>query len=201
MTRYEVTLYSLGPFAAEYYLYTEIKQRVAQLVQESVDSAMDTLTADQYAQVVAKASSLDDIPGMVHPKLKEIGGILAEYSRFFDESDDGSPPQPVPLGWCSPKLKVLAEILFSRHTPTFQGIVFVEQRHIATCLAVMLPRIPLLAHVIKSDQLVGHGTGGSVKQNQLKGMGIRNQQDTVKLFRERQLNLRESSLTARDLSH
>ena len=68
----------------------------------------------------------------------------------------------------------------------------------------MLPRIPLLNGLIKSDQLVGHGTGGNAKQPQAKGirgMAVRGQQDTVKMFRERQINIRmASSMVVLDMS-
>ena len=164
---------------------------------------METLTADQYAQV-ASGTSVLDFPGSLHPKLKELEGILAEYSVFFEEPKEGEPPVSIFPHWCSPKVMILAQTLFERYTPTFQGIVFVEQRHIANCLAVMLPRIPLLNGLIKSDQLVGHGTGGNAKQPQAKGirgMAVRGQQDTVKMFRERQINIRmASSMVVLDMS-
>ncbi|TBU24821.1 hypothetical protein BD309DRAFT_1080474 [Dichomitus squalens] len=187
LTRYEVTYYSLGPFGAELFLYTEMKQRVVQLIQEAIESAMEVLTAEQYANV-AHGGYLSEVPDAVHPKLREFENILAEFSADFDDPPDGVLPTPIPLSWCSPKVKVLAEELFSRYTSTFQGIVFVEQRHIATCLASMLRRIPFLVHTIKCEPLVGHGSG-AVAKSHLKGMAMRNQRDTVQLFRERRLNL------------
>ena len=188
LTRYEVTFYSLGPFGAEYFLYTEVKQRVTQLIQETVESAMDMLTTDQYA-MAAREGPTNSLGVAVHPKLTELESILAEYQPLFDP-EEGIESTPIPLSRCSPKVKVLSEILFSRHTPTFQGIVFVEQRHIASCLAAMLARLPHLTHLIKSEGLVGHGTGGSLTKAQLRGMANRGQEDTVKMFRDRQLNLR-----------
>ncbi|RPD59261.1 hypothetical protein L226DRAFT_510467 [Lentinus tigrinus ALCF2SS1-7] len=188
MTRYEVTFYSLGPFGAEYFLYTEIKQRVTQLIQELVENAMDTLTTDQYAMIVAGGAS-SNLAVTIPPQLRALETVLAEFQSFF-VPEDGTEPTLIPLAWCSPKVKVLSEVLLTRYTSTFQGIVFVEQRHIASCLAAMLPRIPLLAHLIKSEGLVGHGTtGGGMTKAQLKGMANRGQQDTVKMFRDRQLNL------------
>lgn len=191
ITRYEVTYYSLGPFGAEYFLYTEVKQRVAQLMEEAIESSMDTLTTEQYSQL-AQGLPIARIAVNSHAALRALQVILAEFRVWFEGPEGGGgggPLPPIPLSWCSPKVKALAETLMHRYTPTFQGIVFVEQRHIATCLAAILPRIPLLTHIIKSDQLVGHGTGGSQTKAQFKGMAIRNQQDTVKLFRERRLNL------------
>ncbi|KAI1783424.1 hypothetical protein LXA43DRAFT_1187033 [Ganoderma leucocontextum] len=187
LTRYEVTYYSLGPFGAELFLYTEMKQRVTQLIRDAIESAMEVLTADQYARIV-EGGSLTEVPGAVHPKLREFERILSEFRDDFDDPPDGGLPAPIPLSWCTPKVKALTQILFNRYTSTFQGIVFVEQRHIATCLASMLRRIPLLAHIIKCEQLVGHGAS-AVAKSHLKGMAVRGQQDTVQMFRDRQLNI------------
>lgn len=191
LTRYEVTYYSLGPFGAELFLYTEMKQRVAQLIRDAIESAMEVLTADQYARVV-EGGSLAEVPGTVHPKLREFEHILSEFREDFEDPPDGALPRSIPLSWCTPKVKALTQLLFSRYTSTFQGIVFVEQRHIATCLAAMLRRIPLLGHIIKCEQLVGHGTT-TVAKAHLKGMAVRSQQDTVQMFRDRQLNIRTST--------
>ncbi|KAH9857576.1 hypothetical protein C2E23DRAFT_720089 [Lenzites betulinus] len=183
LTRYEVTLFSLGPFGAELFLYMEVKQRVTQLIQEAADNSMDYMTPSQYAHSVLVSAAA---PVNVHPKLTELEKTLEAFRDFFDTPEVGDPKE-VPLGWCSPKVRKLAETLFGRYTQSFQGIIFVEQRHIATCLAVMLSRIPLLKHIIRSEQLVGHGKDAA-KVN-TKGMGTRNQQDTVKMFRERLVNV------------
>ena len=186
LTRYEVTYHSLGPYGADYFLYSEVKQRVAQLKLEALESAMDVLPADQYAQI-AIGGSVTAIQDAIHPRLLHLETILAEFQSFF-ELKEGEEPAVIPPAWCSPKVKVLAEVLFSRYTQAFQGIVFVEQRHIARSLAVIIGRLALLAGLVKCEQLVGHGTGMPGKTS-LKGMGINNQQDTVKMFREKQLNL------------
>ena len=185
-TRYAVTLYSLGPFGAELFLYNEVKQRVSQLIQDALDSAMDYLTPAQYTENARGLADLHE-QDLIHPKLRELEQTLAEFSSFFDPPEDTTPPE-IPLAWCSPKVRVLAETLFDRYTSSFQGIVFVEQRHVAACLATLLCRIPLISHIIKAEQLVGHGRDAGAKTN-TKGMGTRNQQDTVQLFRERQINV------------
>ena len=184
LTRYEVTYYSLGPYGADYYLYSEVKQRVAQLTQDAVELAMGILPPDQYAQAAA-GYPIIGLEGTLHPKLKHLETTLKEFQSFFEPEDGG---RSIPFSWCTPKVKQLVEILFGRYTMTFQGIVFVEQRHIARSLAAILPRTPLLEHLIKCDQLVGHGTVNSTKTF-VKGMGVRNQQDTVKMFRAKELNL------------
>ncbi|KAI0628716.1 hypothetical protein C8Q77DRAFT_1145050 [Trametes polyzona] len=187
LTRYEVTLFNLGPFGAELFLYTEVKQRVAQLIQDAVDSSIDYVSPRQYMQTVHAQSKAPDPLESVHPKLKELQGMLETFRDFFEtpEVESGSVPPPIPFSWCSPKVCTLAETLFHRYTETFQGIIFVEQRHIASCLATILPRIPILSHLIRAEQLVGHGKDTA----QIKGMGTRNQQDTVKMFRERLINV------------
>ncbi|KAI0648351.1 hypothetical protein C8Q79DRAFT_906449 [Trametes meyenii] len=188
LTRYEVTFNSLGPFGAELFLYMEVKQRVTQLIQDAVDSAMDLLMPTQYSRTVRTTTVSPGMLAKVHPKLRELETTLADFRDFFDTSELDSEPKPIPLTWCSPKVRKLAEVLFERYADKFQGIIFVEQRHIATCLSIMLGRIPLLIHLIKADQLVGHGKDTATKTH-TKGMGTRNQQDTVKMFRERQINV------------
>ncbi|KAI6138924.1 hypothetical protein BKA82DRAFT_3009633 [Pisolithus tinctorius] len=115
-------------------------------------------------------------------------------------------PVTVPLAWCSPKVKALTEVLLEYHTSTFHGIVFVEQRQVAACLAKILGNVPELRGKIRCAELVGHGGGhGSGRQNggsgggkgkaavsvraDVKGMGLARQQDTVRMFREGELNL------------
>ena len=193
LTRYEVTYYSLGPYGAEFFLYSEVKQRVTQLIQDTTDSILDSLPPDQYARLAA-GGTIADFLDPVHPRLRQVEATLSEFRPFF-EPEEGDPPVTVPFSWCTPKVKLLVETLFHRHTPSFQGIVFVEQRHIARSLATIISRIPILTNLIKCEHLVGHGAGTSAK-TQLKGMGIRGQQDTVKMFRERQLNLRTSLFLA-----
>ncbi|KAI6164182.1 hypothetical protein EDD17DRAFT_1562649 [Pisolithus thermaeus] len=115
-------------------------------------------------------------------------------------------PITVPLAWCSPKVKALTEVLLEYYTSTFHGIVFVEQRQVAACLAKILGNVPELRGKIQCMELVGHGGGhGSGRHNSasggargkatvsvradVKGMGLARQQDTVKMFREGELNL------------
>lgn len=114
-------------------------------------------------------------------------------------------PISVPLTWCSPKVKALTEVLLEYFTPTFHGIVFVEQRQVAACLAKILGYVPELQGKIRCAELVGHGgghgsgrhCGGSARSRavgsgraDVKGMGLAKQHDTVKMFREGDLNLR-----------
>ncbi|KAI0355038.1 hypothetical protein OH77DRAFT_1425091 [Trametes cingulata] len=188
LTRYDVTLYSLGPFGAELFLYTEVKQRITQLIHDALDSNMDYLIPTQYGlQSQLHSKSLEMADG-VHPRLRQLERTLAAYRNFFEAPESGPAPPAFPWTWCSPKVRKLAETLFERYTDSFQGIIFVEQRHVASCLATILSRIPLLSHIIKTEQLVGHGKDTATKAH-VKGMATRNQQDTVRMFRERQINV------------
>ncbi|THH31544.1 hypothetical protein EUX98_g2658 [Antrodiella citrinella] len=139
-------------------------------------------------------SGMEDIDDIARtkestPELLELESILAEFQPLFEDPIN---PQMVPvnvdLTWCSPKLRLLADLLVQHYATGFQGIVFVEQRHVAACLSKMLPKIPQLEHYIRSGQLIGHGAS-NVAKSQVRGMALRTQQDVVKLFRDNIVNL------------
>lgn len=124
-------------------------------------------------------------PALLHMEI-----VLEEFSDMFENEDDPDVvPRRIDLKWCSPKVVMLSELLFAYWKQKFQGIVFVEQRHVAACLSKMLPRIPPLELYFKSAQLIGHGAS-SLQKSQLKGMALRSQQDVVKMFRDGEINLR-----------
>jgi endoribonuclease Dicer len=154
-SRYFATLENLGPYCAELYLYNNMKHRVIQLLNESQD--IDTR------------------------QLLEMNEIIGEYEPFFDD-----PTVPVTLAHCSPKVSELVSILLSHASSSanrFQGIIFVEQRQVASCLARILPRIAELKQCdIRCAELVGQNpdnVGG-------KGGG---QRGVVKAFRDGEVNL------------
>lgn len=190
-TRYQVTHHSLGPYGAEVYLYYEIKQRVTALIQQATTVDLECFTVNKIN------SNSDDVImrdpfANVHPEIMELQRVLFRFKDAFE--DDNNPdivPITVHLRWCSPKVRVLIDLLFAHYTSTFQGIVFVEQRHVASALAKILPRVPQLDHLIRCAQLTGHGTNGLAKSH-ATGMALKVQQDIVKSFREGQVNLRES---------
>lgn len=169
------------------------------MIQDALDLSMDYLTPAQYAQTARAGPVSPDMLENVPQKLKDLHRTLESFRDFFETPESGSDPMPIPMSWCSPKVRKLAETLFERYTDSFQGIIFVEQRHVATCLAVILERIPLLAHIIKSEQLVGHGK--DTAKAHTKGMGTRNQQDTVKMFRERAINVCRWSVFSAIFTH
>ncbi|EIW85519.1 P-loop containing nucleoside triphosphate hydrolase protein [Coniophora puteana RWD-64-598 SS2] len=216
--RYFVTRNTLGPYCADLNLYHDIKAKVRQEVEEIYDTQLsqrpidledpafamdvDDGTPDNFEQ-----DFLDRIPD----DLKHIDAIVSEFTHYFDRgstSPSASPspsastppseiPITIPLAWCAPKVKALVDVLLEHHSASpgsFHGIVFVEQRHVAMCLAKILPRIPELREHIRCAELVGHGTGHQHKKNQpptaqARGMGLARQQDIVRSFREGKLNL------------
>jgi endoribonuclease Dicer len=126
------------------------------------------------------------------PKVLELDSLLAKYSPLFaDVQSEGATTLDVALEWCTPQVQKLADLLLEYHTPSFQGIVFVEQRHVAFALARLLPRLTTLKGKIKSAELVGHGASAAAKAK-VRGMALQNQQDVVKQFRNGELNLRAS---------
>ncbi|THG95342.1 hypothetical protein EW026_g6294 [Hermanssonia centrifuga] len=181
-TRYDVTLHSLGPYGAELYLYTDIKNRITQWVSQAEDELdyrsstnYDTLTFSREIQLP--------------PELDHMQTVLSQFSDIFeDENDPDTVPIRIDTNWCSPKVILLSQLLFEHYRQDFQGIVFVEQRHVAACLSKMLPRIPPLELYFKSAQLIGHGAS-SLQKSQGKGMALRTQQDVVRMFRDREINL------------
>lgn len=184
-TRYEVTYNSLGLFGAELFLYIDIKHRILQVLNQ----------ADEEAgyPVFLPMTNGNDMPPLdpkFAPELEALSHTLSEFQCFFeDENDPDVVPIRVHLEWCSPKVRDLADLLFKYYTTDFQGIVFVEQRHVAACLARILPRIPHLEHYIRSSQLIGHGASNMAK-SQVRGMALKTQQDVVRMFRDREVNLR-----------
>jgi endoribonuclease Dicer len=196
--KYHVTRNSLGPYCADLYLYHDIKARISQIINDLEASIKDkpriNYDGDAYPGMDMDASSETTI--VIPPDLEQIDFILCEFRPFFE--DDSMPPVvpiTVPLAWCSPKVKALAEVLLEHCSPTFQGIVFVEQRQVAACLAKILSCIPELRGSIRCAELVGHGGGHGHRGKHaatanVKGMGLARQQDVVKSFRDGTLNLR-----------
>lgn len=180
-TRYDVTYHSLGPYGAELFLYHEIKFRLAQFTNQELEmEQMHTLSDEAPSNEVQLPEELQDM-----------ATVLAHCSSFFeDEENPDIVPTRIDPKWCSPKVIRLSQLLFEHYNETFQGIVFVEQRHVAMCLSKMLPRIPPLELYFKSAQLIGHGAN-SVQRSNTRGMALRSQRDVVEMFRNREINLRE----------
>ncbi|KIJ63284.1 hypothetical protein HYDPIDRAFT_113252 [Hydnomerulius pinastri MD-312] len=196
--KYYVTRNSLGPYSADLFIYHDVRARVNQLLGE-LDASKDRM-GDPFG--AEEAMDIDDPPTdqsspSIPSDLEQIDSILSDFKPFFEDVHTNPPavPIPVPLAWCTPKVKVLTEVLLEYHTPTFHGIVFVEQRQVAACLAKILSNIPELRGRIRCAELVGHGGGhggrskgganaGAGSGVGVKGMGLARQQDTVRSFKK-----------------
>ncbi|GAA5979009.1 hypothetical protein JCM5350_004204 [Sporobolomyces pararoseus] len=92
----------------------------------------------------------------------------------------------------SPKLAILIQCLESyKGEPHFHAIVFVQQRHHAKILSHILSLVPSLSW-IKPGFLTGHGGRVTNEEGEVSkdlGMEIKEQQETVKKFRNEELNL------------
>lgn len=197
--KYHVTRNSLGPYSADLFIYHEIRTRVNQLLLE-IDTR-DNHIVNPFG-VEEDGMDIDDPPTYrstpsIPVALEQVDSILSDFKPFFEDLSISPPavPIPVPLAWCTPKVKALTEVLLAYHTPTFHGIVFVEQRQVAACLAKVLSKIPELRGRIRCAELVGHGGGHGTRSKggsnaspasgvNVKGMGLARQQDTVRLFRK-----------------
>ncbi|KAJ7221704.1 hypothetical protein GGX14DRAFT_670866 [Mycena pura] len=170
--RYMTTHLDLGPHCASLYLYREISHRLVQLPKDIIGGEADgCVTKDLNSERTHYSKQLST-------EVAQIEEILVAYEHL-------SAPLPVPLEWCSPKIGALVEILLSHASSTFQGIIFVEQRQTAVCLARVLSSIPALNGAIQCAELLGQGDGtdGVWKS---EGHSAKN---TVRAFRERRINL------------
>ncbi|KAJ6500580.1 hypothetical protein C8R45DRAFT_1122609 [Mycena sanguinolenta] len=157
--RYTTTFFNLGPYCASLYLYLEIRHFISQF-HKTEGSCDSSASPDLFAE------------------LDQVEDIIAAFNHLCSSPSVG-------LEWCSPKLRVLVEILLSHESQPFQCIIFVEQRQVAVCLAKVLPCIPGLHSVIRCAELVGQGdsTDGVSKNT---GQSTQN---TLQLFREGSINL------------
>ncbi|KAH7890033.1 P-loop containing nucleoside triphosphate hydrolase protein [Phlebopus sp. FC_14] len=211
--KYHVTRNGLGPYCADLFVYHEVRARITLILSEMEEAARDQV-GDPFGNGI-DAMDVDDAPPTGIPsipaELGQINSILSDFRAFFETPSPNPPstpsdsciaptgPIPVPLAWLTPKVKALTEVLLSYHTtsPTFHGIVFVEQRQVAACLAKVLGCVPELRGRLRCAELVGHGgsgngsgssaLGGRKKGREKgagKGMGLVRQQDTVRAFKK-----------------
>jgi endoribonuclease Dicer len=196
--RYATTLQVLGPFGAEYYLWSETRLRLLQRLASGAERRKDAILEDE-----THAMALDDYPlqdttlasASASVDLHAICSLLDKFEPLFGEEDTSQ--LDVTLEWCTPQVAALVETLLAHHHSDFQGIVFVEQRHVATALARLLDRLPQLRGLIRCGDLVGHGMGKGRAGVQGRGMDVQGQQDVVKAFRSGKINLRRCHLDSR----
>jgi len=188
-TRYLFTLENLGVFAAELFLYSDLRMRISELSRPRDHNEMESLRKRYlYADIIGEV--YNPLSRQL-PELHALCEILVEYEPFFEhgtDTQDASDPWAFSLSWCSPKVQTLVEILLENYTPEFHGIVFVERRHIARVLSSILSRVTALKDIITCAECVGHGgeekgIGG--------GMPTDTQRKIVNDFRDGKINLRK----------
>ncbi|KAK7049438.1 Dicer-like protein 1 [Paramarasmius palmivorus] len=179
--RYYVTLGNLGPFCASLYLFMEVKYAI--LATNQLDA--NPRNTDDVHMIVSRPTANEDEHVLSEDALSVID-ILFEYETFFELS----PTSTVPREWCTPKIKTLVDVLLAHYRPTFQGIVFVEQRQVATCLARVLPYISELEGKVKCGDFLGTGGGGDSEESLRGTLKYGSDgKDVLKLFREGEINL------------
>lgn len=176
-----MALLNLGPFGAELFLYTDLKQHVLQLMATEADAA-NSLAVTEYLSPEGHESRFPSKSETT--QLQQILNVICEYDWLFADDETAL----INPDWCTPKVLALVEILLTHHTQGFQGIAFVDQRHTATCLAKIIPRIPQPQRRLKCAELMGHGAGAGTKSSG-QGMPTRFQQDVVQMFRNKEINL------------
>jgi endoribonuclease Dicer len=188
-TRYLFTLESLGVFAAELFLYSDLRMRISELSRPRDVNEMESLRK-RYLNAEIIGDGRNPLSRQI-PELHDLCEILAEYQPFFEhgtDAQDTSDPWAFRLSWCSPKVQTLVDILLESYSPEFHGIVFVERRHIARVLSSIISRVPTLKNIITCAECVGHGgeekgIGG--------GMPTEKQRKIVNDFRDGKINLRK----------
>ncbi|KAK0458512.1 P-loop containing nucleoside triphosphate hydrolase protein [Desarmillaria tabescens] len=179
--RYRVTLHNLGPFSASLYLHAEMWHQIRTLILQNSSFISESAAGETVEVVTAPAPK--ELPAEVY----HIAEILLDFQSFFIlESNPTCSPLPIPLEWCTPKIKTLVDVILAHHSSTFQGIVFVEQRQTAMCLAKLLPNIPQLNGLVRCADLVGHGVNS---EGVSKDITTANQGEVVKSFRAKEINL------------
>jgi endoribonuclease Dicer len=176
-TKYTVAFDALGPLGADHYLFSYLERRVNEIQNTHVGIALN---------LMAVANGSAQPPSAPAKGLQEVQRLLEVYRPIF-----GVAIPTINISWLSPKVLTLAELLLSVQSESFQGIVFVEQRHVTTALSWLLSGISALNEWLKCAPFVGHGTNSSSNIEALgsRGMTFKLQNDVVKSFRDSEFNL------------
>ncbi|KAF8162827.1 hypothetical protein B0H34DRAFT_693086 [Crassisporium funariophilum] len=181
--RYIYTFDNLGPYCASLFLYLEIQYHIEGFLVKNKGIMMEAMSDIGDMEV--------DVP-IFRPSKKipmglyEVVDILADFQSFFP-ANHSSPTIPISidLKWCTPKVRQLVDILKEYYTSNFQGIIFVEQRQVASALAKVLQVIPDLQGKINCAYLVGTG----VNSDGVSKMTDRYAGDAIEMFRKHEINL------------
>lgn len=174
------TLLELGPWAAN---------RVAEYLINDLGRAC------QEFQVCSKEEQL--FYQFSTTQLRQLQSVYRNFtSSIGDGSDHGSG-----LCYIMPKLQELLSVLrqygASDSNETEQdnklcGIVFVERRYTALILSEQINIVAKLDHelsFVKSDFVIGHGTGGRVNFSNETEMNFKKQEEVLRQFRRHKFNL------------
>ncbi|KAG6865666.1 hypothetical protein C0991_000436 [Blastosporella zonata] len=179
--RYHSTLNNLGPYAASMFLYVELEQHILRVQ----NTYMEAVQTSEYAAEMGLPSQTKlKAPPAEFWQIQQIHVDFEEWYSSNNPSLD-SIIFCIPLEWCTPKIRTLADLLLAYYTPKFQGIVFVEQRQTATCLASILPMLSGLKGLIRCGALMGQGVNSD-------GIGkptSAGHTNTVESFRRGHINL------------
>ena len=176
--RLKATLDALGPFGADYFTYSSLVAKAAALQEE--EPPFVPLNLPGYNPAVLDIVSPHEASGknrMDSDFMAKLQLVLQGFERRVAQGVTDS------LEILSPKVIELVNVLNESKTPSFHGIIFVDQRQVARTLSWLLKQIPSVQSWIECSELIGH--------NDINGMGIKEQQETVQLFREGKLNLRK----------
>ena len=179
--RYNSTLNNLGPYCASLFLYLEIQHHVARILADNLLAITSDDMDIDTGNVVVPSKPVKNIPKDIF----NIFEILRDFEAFFPGDFSSSKVLITLADWYTPKVHKLIDILTEYYTPTFQCIIFVEQRQDALCLARLLQSIPNLMGYIRCGYLMGSGASN---EGVLK-MADRLYGDPIKSFRERQINI------------
>ncbi|KAF8158731.1 type III restriction enzyme [Pholiota molesta] len=147
--RYLSTLWNVGPYCASLFLYLEIQHHLEMILMEHKGQLLEGILDQTEMESVISMSAPQSKP--LPEDLFLILDIIDDFKSFFP-SNMKSPliPISVTLDWCTPKSRSSLIFAWSLHrSSAFQGIIFVEQRQIASTLAKVLQVIPELSGKIK----------------------------------------------------
>ena len=144
--RYDVTLTSLGPYCASLYLYQELSDIVSRL-RPQAEATLERAAEDSAEEATPGKISLEHAHCLL-----AIEDILTDYEPYFS---DLAASDVLLDDWFSPKVHALVDVLLEQDLATSRGIVFVDQRQVALCLAIVLPRLSRLQGGVRCASFIG----------------------------------------------
>ncbi|THH08707.1 hypothetical protein EW145_g2529 [Phellinidium pouzarii] len=171
--RYEATLAALGPAGADYFLLNSLTVMVKERLRHDHEQSHDVSLIEK---------DLSDAEKQTAEKLDKLRFAITTFSSRINRIGDVLPSE-----WLSPKVLAVVNVLLEHKCEDFQGIIFVDQRQIASTLSWVLPRVMGTRGWIRCGELMGHGD--TTNSESSKGMGINAQKDVVRSFRIGELNL------------